>query len=120
MSTRRRHIRELLEALAGPAVFLGFFGIVYVLASLTCALSVGNDPLVAEPAAVIAGTVLGLTLVACLLLAVICIDASRRLVEVEKDKEDTFLAMVTLALAALSGLAVLWTALPAATVSSTC
>ncbi|WP_072396286.1 hypothetical protein [Hyphomicrobium sp. CS1GBMeth3] len=120
MSARRRHIREFIEALAGPAVFLSFFGIVYVLISVACSLSVGNDPLVAEPAAVIAGMVLGLTLVAFLLLAIVCIDASRRLVEAENDKEDTFLAKVTLALAALSGLAVLWTALPAATVSSVC
>lgn len=120
MSQRKRHIREFVEALAGPAVFLVFFGAVYTLGSLVCALSVGNDPLVSEPEAVIGGTILGLTLVAFLLFAMISIDASRRLVEAERENEDRFLAILNLALAALSGLAVLWTALPAATVPTAC
>src|SRR5690606_24708042 len=60
MERRARHIREFVEALAGPAVYLVFFGLIYVAASLVCALSGGNDPIVSEPAAVIGGAILGL------------------------------------------------------------
>lgn len=120
MSRRARHIREFVETLLGPAVYLGFFGLVYFAASLGCALSGGNDPLVADPASVISGTVLGLALVALLLLAMIIVDALRRLAAGAGDQQDTFLPMLTVALAVFSILAVIWTALPAGMVAATC
>ena len=120
MERRARHIREFVEALAGPAVYLVFFGLIYVAASLVCALSGGNDPIVSEPAAVIGGAILGLTAAALLLLVAIAYEASQRLERHAVDREDTFMALLTLALAALSALAVIWTALPAAVVTAVC
>lgn len=120
VSKRTRHIREFVETLLGPAIYFGFFGLAYLVASLACALSGGNDPLIAEPAFVISGAVLALALVALLLLATIIVDALRRLSGHDRDQQDTFMAMLTVALAALSALAVIWTAFPAATVMPVC
>lgn len=120
MSKRTRHIREFVETLLGPAVFLGFFGLAYFAASLACALSGGNDPLVADPAAAASGAVMGLAVVALVLLAIITIDALRRLSGHRGDDQDSFMANLTVALAALSALAVVWTALPAAVSISAC
>lgn len=120
MSRRTRHIREFVETLAGPMIYLGFFGLAYLAASLSCALSGGNGALVADPRRAIAVTIAGLTAVALLLLALVIVDASRRLANGREDTEDVFLGMTALALAAVSALAVLWTALPAAAALSVC
>lgn len=120
MSKHTRHIGEFVEALAGPAIYLGFFGLAYFAAALICPLSSGNDPLLSEPQSVIGGTILVLTIVALFLLAVIAIDALRRLAGQKGDQQDTFLALLTVALAAFSALAVIWTALPASIVVPVC
>lgn len=122
MERRRRHTRELIVALLGPVIYLAFFGFAYLAPSLICALAVGNEPLVTSPVTVTSQTVSALTVVALVLLAILIGYAFRRLGigDRHRDKQELFLAMLTIALGALSLLAVIWTALPVAAAVSVC
>jgi hypothetical protein len=108
MSTRKRHIWEFIETLIGPAVFAAYFGLTYAAVGLIQAerstlLDVGGLRL----------ALAALTFAALAALVLISVGAVRRR-SGQADKEDDFLANLTLWLALLSILAVLWTALSAA------
>lgn len=120
MSKRTRHIREFVETLTGPVVYLAFFTISYFATSLVCVLSRGEESVVTSPAAVTVAVVLGFALLALLALGKVIADASRLVVREGEDREDVFMGWMTLVLAALSVLAVIWTALPAATIAPVC
>ncbi len=117
---RSRHVWEFVETLLGPAVYLGFFGLTYLAGSLGCALSRGNEPMIADPQTTVRVVVFGLSILALTLIAFIMSNGVRLLDKGREDSEDTFLGLVTLALAVLSALAVIWTALPVATVHASC
>ena len=117
---RSRHVWEFIETLLGPAIYLGFFGLIYLAGSFTCAVSRGNAPVVHEPQTVLAVSVFGLTLIPLLMIAWVGANGIRLLDKGREDAEDNFMGIVTLALAGLSAVAVIWTAVPAATVSLTC
>lgn len=120
MSKRTRHVWEFVETLTGPIVYLGFFGLTYFATSLVCALSRGNAPIVTDAPALIAATTFALALTAILLIALLMGNAGRMLANAGEDKKDGFMGLVTLTLAILSALAVVWTAVPAATLPPTC
>lgn len=121
MNNRRsRHIWEFVETLLGPAIYLGFFGLVYLSGSLVCTLSRGNAPMIDDAQTMIGVTVLVFTLIALVLIGWHVAHGLRLLAKGRDDPEDTFMGLVTLTLAVLSGVAVLWTALPAAAISPTC
>jgi surface polysaccharide O-acyltransferase-like enzyme len=120
MDKRSRHVWEFVETLLGPAIYLGFFGIVYLINSLACALSQGNSPFITDSQTVMTTTVAALALLALLLVARNATHGIGLLANEREDNEDSFMGLVTLTLAFLSALAVVWTALPAATVPLTC
>ena len=110
MRTRKRHISEFIETLAGPAVFVVYF----VLAYGAVGLSQAEQPRVLDAAGLrIALT--GLTVAALLVLALIGIVAVRQRGNARpSDDEDRFLAVLTTWLAFFSAVAVMWTAAAAA------
>lgn len=117
---RSRHVWEFVETLLGPIIYLGFFGLTYLSGSLVCALSRGNVPAIEDAQTAVGIAVLGLALIALLLLAWHMAKGIRLLARGREDGEELFMGLVTLTLALLSALAVLWTAVPAATVAPTC
>ncbi|HET6389205.1 hypothetical protein [Hyphomicrobium sp.] len=117
---RSRHVWEFVETLLGPIIYLGFFGLSYFVATLGCVLSRGNEPMIADPQTTVRIAVLVLTFLALAMIARLTKNGVRLLSQGRDDREDTFLGMLTLALAALSALAIIWTALPVATVQQSC
>lgn len=117
---RSRHVREFIGTLLGPAIYLGFFGLIYLAGSLTCALSGGNAPAVRDPQMMLGISVFSLTLIALVMIAWVGANGIRLLDKGREDPEDNFMGIVTLTLAGLSVIAVIWTAVPAATVPVTC
>lgn len=109
MSKDTRHIWEFVETLAGPAVYLAFFGVLYFLTSMACSVDLSRS--LVDIAA------LGLGLVALTLLAAIAVNGWRVRAT---GGEDAFLGLTTLILAGLSAVAVIWTVLPAATLDIAC
>lgn len=117
---RSRHVWEFIETLLGPAIYLGFFGLVYLAGSFTCVLSRGNAPIMSDPQAAFGLSVGVLTLIALVMIAWFSVKGFRLLAKGREDPEDTFMGLVTLTLASLSALAVIWTAIPTATLPLTC
>ena len=112
MSTRTQHIREFVETMYGPIVFIGYFGLIYFISSVLCALAADPTPPIAIGATTAAWLTGALTVAALVALAMLGWAASRQLADPgpEGDAEDVFLAYVTLCLALLSAVATLWTA----------
>lgn len=117
---RSRHVWEFVETLLGPVIYLGFFGLAYLSGALACALARGIAPVVSNPQAAVSAAVLALALIALMLLGWHMAQGLRLLAKGREDAEDAFMDLVTLTLAMLSALAVVWTALPVATVASAC
>jgi succinate dehydrogenase hydrophobic anchor subunit len=115
-----RHVWDFGETLLGPAIYLVFFGLTYLAGSLACALSRGNMPVLPDAQTAMSIAVAAFTLVALALIGWHMTAGLRLLAKGRKDREEAFLGFVTLTLAALSAIAVVWTALPAAMVPATC
>ena len=120
MDRRSHHVRGFVEMLLGPVIYLGFFGLTYLANSLICTLSHGNTPMITDTQAAVNVSVLGLTIAAIVLIGWHLINGFRLVARGREDREDAFMGLVSLTLAMLSALAVLWTALPAATLPPTC
>jgi len=120
MDKRSRHVWEFVATLLGPAIYLGFFGLIYLTNALTCALSRGNSPMIANAQVVLTASAALLALFALLLIAWHATRGLRLLSRERTDTEDNFMGRVTAILAFLSAVAVIWTALPAATVAIAC
>jgi hypothetical protein len=114
MTTRTRHIREFVETLSGPIVFVLFFGITYFVSATGCMLHADPTPVLVVSQGAIGVAIFALMVLALLLITLAGVAAARRLSAGSSDQEDRFLAYVTLTLAILSGIAVLWAATPAA------
>ena len=112
MSTRPQHIREFVETMYGPIVFIGYFGLIYLISSVLCALAADPTPPLAVSATTAAWVIGALTVTALLALAFLGSTAARRLADPgpERDEEDVFLTYVTLCLTLLSVVGVIWTA----------
>lgn len=120
MDKRSRHVWSFVATLLGPAIYLGFFGLIYLTSSLTCALSRGNSPMIASAQLVMTASATVLSLVALLLVAGQATHGVSLLAKERGDSEEYFMGRVTAILAFLSAIAVIWTALPAATVAINC
>ena len=118
MSTRTQHIWDFVETLAGPVVFIGYFGLCYFLSSVGCLLHADPSPLVVVSTGGIGVTLAVLTVAALVGLALIAGAAARRLspTHAGPDEERMFLAYLTIALSLLAGVGVAWIAAAAATV----
>lgn len=122
--TRRRHTREFVETLLGPAIYLVYFVMAYGASSVACALGEGSAPMLADGAAVVRNVVLVFTLAALGAVALVAVLAARRLAPSRggnaraEDDQDLFMALLTLALALLSALAILWTGIATLLVSA--
>ena len=112
MSTRTQHIREFVETMYGPIVFIGYFGLIYLISSVLCALAADPTPPLAVSATTVAWVIGALTVTALLALAFLGSTAARRLADPgpEGDEEDVFLTYVSLCLTLLSVVGVIWTA----------
>ena len=116
MSIRTQHVWEFIETMFGPIVFVGYFGLTYLLSALACTLA-GDQTIAREVGeAVVDVAFVVLTLIALVALAFIGAAAARHVASPEQqaDEEEAFLAYITLCLAALSAVALLWTAAAAA------
>jgi hypothetical protein len=116
MSIRTQHVWEFIETMFGPIVFVGYFGLTYLLSALGCTLA-GDQTIAREENEAIMGvSFVALTLIALVALAFIGAAAARHVAspEPQADEEDAFLAYITLCLAGFSAVAVLWTAATAA------
>lgn len=110
--TRRRHTREFVETLIGPVVYIIYFVLAYSATTVACSLAQGSVPTIADGPAVARNATFGLTLVALAAISIVSLLAMRRLSPFGRkaeDNQDLFMAILTLALALLSALAVLWT-----------
>lgn len=110
--TRRRHTREFVETLLGPAVYVVYFVLAYGASALSCMLARGTQPLISDGAAAAQNATFALTLGALAAIVMVAVLAARRLAPAganAEDDQDVFMAILTLALALLSALAVLWT-----------
>lgn len=118
MSTRTQHIWDFVETLAGPVVFIGYFGLGYFLSSLGCMLHADPTPLLVVSPEGIGVMLAMLTVAALVALALVAGAAARRLspLHAGPDEERMFLAYLTIALALLAGVGVAWIAAAAATV----
>ena len=116
MSIRTQHVWEFIETMFGPIVFVGYFGLTYLLSALGCTLAGDRTIAREENEAIMGVSFVALTLIALVALAFIGAAAARHVAspEPQADEEDAFLAYITLCLAALSAVAVLWTAAAAA------
>ena len=112
MSTRTQHIREFVETMYGPIVFIGYFGLIYLISSVLCALAADPVPPLAVSVTTGAWAIGALTVTALLALAFLGSAAARQLANPrpEGDDEDVFLAYVTLCLTLLSAVGTIWTA----------
>jgi hypothetical protein len=115
-----RHVWEFVQALLGPIIYLGFFGLTYLASSFTCALSRGNTPSLSDAQSAISLAVIGLTMASLALIAWHVASFIPLLARGREDPEGYFMGRVSLALALLSAVAVLWTALPAAVLPLAC
>ena len=115
MSTRTQHIWEFIETLLGPIVFVVYFGLSYLLSSVGCTLAADMAFAPVINATAIAAVLVILTLAAFLALALVAGAAARRLSDPgsHSDEEDTFLAYLTVTLALLSAVGVMWIAIAA-------
>ena len=117
VETRRRHTREFVETLLGPAIYVVYFVLAYAASSVACTLGKGSSPTLPDSAAAAQNALLILTFAALGAVAIIALLAARRLApfradarqERAEDNQDLFMALLTLALALLSALAILWT-----------
>lgn len=110
--TRRRHTREFVETLIGPAVYVVYFVLAYSASAVACTLSQGTTPTIPDGAATVHNVNFWLTLIALVVITGVVVLALRRLAPTARATEndqDFFLAILTLALALLSALAVMWT-----------
>ena len=112
MSTRTQHIREFVETMYGPIVYIGYFGLTYLISSVMCALAADPTSPIAISATALAWAIGALTVTALLALAFLGSAAARQLADPgpEGDDEDVFLAYVTLCLTLLSAVGTIWTA----------
>jgi hypothetical protein len=110
MRTRKRHITEFIETLAGPAIFIVYFGLAYGAVGISQAK---DARLLDADGMRLALT--GLTVAALLALALVTMLAVRQRHNAPQgDEEDRFLARTTLWLNLLSAVAVAWTGVSAA------
>jgi hypothetical protein len=115
-----RHVWEFVQTLAGPVIYLGFFGLTYLASSFACALSRDDTPSLSDAQSALCLAVMGLTITSLALIAWHMATFVPLLTERREDPEGSFMGRVSFALALLSAVAVLWTAFPAAVLPLAC
>lgn len=109
---RRRHTREFVETMVGPAVYIVYLMLAYSASAVSCMLALDTEPAVSDGAAAAQIANVVLMLLALSALAGATLLALRRLTllgKAHRDDQDAFMAILAVALALLSALAVLWT-----------
>ena len=126
VETRRRHTREFVETMLGPAIYIVYFVLAYAASSVACMLGEGSTPTLPDSAAAVRNAILVLTFAALGTVGLVALFAARRLAPSRgragsgqaEDDQDLFMALLTLALALLSALAILWTGIATLLVQS--
>lgn len=117
VETRRRHTREFVETMLGPAIYIVYLVLAYAASSVACMLGEGTTPTLPDAATTARNALLVLTVAALGATALVALLAARRLAASKgharnnraENDQDLFMALLTLALALLSALAILWT-----------
>lgn len=113
---RQAKTKDIAETLLGPAVYAVYLALTYGTNAVICWLGGGTTPAIAEATAVAQNVTFALTLGALAAIVVVASLAVRVLASAEgtpENGQDIVLAAITLGLAVLSALGLLWTGISA-------
>jgi hypothetical protein len=116
----QKSIRPLLFAVAGLAIWASHFGAIYAINALACARGAGDANLWGFPAVPAAVTVTTLVAIAALIALAIAVRSGRHpeFPEGAAPRTERFLNQISLTVAGIATLGVVWDALPAYIVPS--